>query len=60
MCPLLFNIFMAALPQSLNQDAHVRLAEGSTLNCIMWADDLLLVIKTNSRLIPKKKQMYDL
>ena len=48
--PLLFNIFMADLPQSLNQEAHVKLTEGSTLNCIMWADDLLLLSETEKGL----------
>ena len=42
--PLLFNIFIADLPLIFNnrEDATPSVNESQKLNCIMWADDLVL------------------
>ena len=48
--PLLFNKFMADLPLSLNQDSYVRLDDDSKMNCIIWADDLVLLSENEAGL----------
>ena len=48
--PLLFNIFMADLPKSLSQDSNVKLEDDSTMNCIIWADDLVLLSENEAGL----------
>ena len=41
---------MADLPQSLSQDTYVKLAEGCHVNCIIWADDIVLLSETEEGL----------
>ena len=48
--PLLFNIFTADLPKSLSQDVQVKLDNDSTINCIIWADDLVILSESETGL----------
>ena len=41
--PLLFNIYMADFPASLSKTIGVQLADGQNINCILWADDIILL-----------------
>ena len=40
--PLLFNIYMSDFPRSLSQDIGVSLTDDYRINCILWADDIIL------------------
>ena len=44
--PLLFNIYMADFPSSLSQDIGVQLTDNYSINCILWADDIILLSET--------------
>ena len=50
--PLLFNIFLADLPDQLNHGdtRPVRINETEVLNSLIWADDLLILSETESGL----------
>ena len=48
---------MADLPQSLSQDAHVTLDDGSTINCIIWADDLVILSESETGLFKLLKDL---
>ena len=48
--PLLFNIFMADLPDMLNQNDNVQLSQQIKTNCIIWADDILILSETEEGL----------
>ncbi len=52
--PLLFIIFIAGLTRHLNEnhngDGVIRLADGTRLLCLLYADDVLLVALTSSGL----------
>ena len=48
--PLLFNIFMADFPGSLSQDVGVHLTDNTSINCILWADDIILLSETEEGL----------
>ena len=48
--PLLFNIFMADFPPSLSQDIGVQLTDSTRINCILWADDIILLSETENGL----------
>ena len=50
MSPLLFNIFMSDLPDFLNQEDNVSLNNDLNINCLIWADDILILSKTESGL----------
>ena len=53
--PLLFNIFLSDLPDTLGKGEcnPVFIDQSKTLNALIWADDLLLMSETESIL---KKQ----
>jgi hypothetical protein len=40
--PLLFNIYMSDFPKSLSQDIGVNITDELRINCILWADDIIL------------------
>ena len=50
--PLLFNIFLADLPAIMNSAEHEQpgIGEGKNLSCLLWADDLILISKTEEGL----------
>ena len=48
--PLLFNIYMSDFPISLSQDIGVNLTENYRLNCILWADDIILLSESEKGL----------
>ena len=48
--PLLFNIFMSDLPNKLSGDACVSLDSDTKLNCLLWADDIILLSETEDGL----------
>ena len=48
--PLLFNIFMADFPKSLSQDVGVHLTDNTCINCILWADDIILLSESEEGL----------
>jgi len=50
--PLLFNIFLADLPDNLNHGdtRPVWISETKSLNSLIWADDLLILSETESGL----------
>ena len=41
--PLLFNIFISDLPSHLPSASNVMIHEGHNINCLLWADDLVLL-----------------
>ena len=48
--PLLFNIFMSDLPRKLNQDCSVTIDMNKKINCLLWADDIILLSETEQGL----------
>ena len=48
--PLLFNIYMADFPRSLSENIGVRLSDDRLINCILWADDIILLSETEDGL----------
>ena len=46
--PLLFNIFLSDLQDKIErkENCPVELAQGQSLGCIIWADDILLLTKS--------------
>ena len=50
--PTLFNIFLADLPSQLqkNNDMNPQTSEVEDVDCIIWADDLLLISKSEEGL----------
>ena len=48
MSPLLFNIFMADLPEKLSKKDSVSLEDKQKVNCLIWADDTLLLSETET------------
>ena len=50
--PLLFNIFMADLPDRLSNDSckPVKVDELNKISCIIWADDIVLLSETEEGL----------
>jgi hypothetical protein len=48
--PLLFNIYMADFPSSLSQNVGVQLTDNSNINCILWADDIILLSESEEGL----------
>ena len=61
--PLLFNIFMADFPPSLSQDIGVQLTDSTRINCILWADDIILLSETENglnKLLSELKAYSDL
>ena len=48
--PLLFNIFLSDLPKSLNPDNQVIIHENVCINCLIWADDVLLLSESEGGL----------
>ena len=45
--PLFFNIFLSDLPKTLNPENQVLIHENLGVNCLIWADDLLLQYMLN-------------
>ena len=61
--PLLFNIYMADFPSSLSENIGVQLAEGININCILWADDIILLSDSEhglSQLLTELNEYSDL
>ena len=50
MSPLLFNIFLSDLPEKLHQGDKVSLSQDVTINCLIWADDVLILSETEDGL----------
>ena len=52
MSPLLFNIFISKLPESLdvNNSEPLHVDETETLNSVIWADDLLMLSESEQSL----------
>ena len=50
--PTLFNIFLSDLPKLLMQDKNkpISIDENTNLSCLIWADDLLILSKTEEGL----------
>ena len=48
--PLLFNIYMADFPRYLSQDIGVHITEEYKINCILWADDIILLSESEDGL----------
>ena len=48
--PLLFNIFMSDLPRKLNQNCNVSISDEVKINCLLWADDIILLSETEEGL----------
>ena len=48
--PLLFNIFMADFPRNLSPDVGVQLTDNDRINCILWADDIILLAESEEGL----------
>ena len=48
--PLLFNIYMADFPGSLSQNVGVQLTDDLRINCILWADDIILLSESEEGL----------
>ena len=46
--PLLFNIFMADLPNKLSKKDSVSIEDKQKLNCLLWPDDILLLSETET------------
>ena len=43
--PLLFNIYLSDLQQNTEKE-DIKISPGETLGCIIWADDILLLSKS--------------
>ena len=48
--PLLFNIFMADFARTLSSDIGVHITDNERINCILWADDIILLSETEEGL----------
>ena len=49
--PLLFNLFLADLPDLFNDDINTpKIDEMNKISCLLWADDLILFSETESGL----------
>ena len=46
----LFNIFMSDLPNKLCREIYVQLDENPTINCLLWADDIVLLSESEGGL----------
>ena len=60
--PLLFNIFISDLPESLNEGASspVRIDETKSLNYLIWADDLLILSESKSGFTNNAKEFRNI
>ena len=59
MSPLLFNIFMSDLPSALCQDDNVLLDNATKINCILWADDILILSETDEGLQKSLQNLHE-
>ena len=50
MSPLLFNIFLSDLPEKLHQGDKVSLNQDVAINCLIWADDVIILSETEDGL----------
>ena len=60
--PLLFNIYMADFPRALSADIGVNLSDEYKINCILWADDIILLSETEgglNKLLDELKKYSD-
>ena len=48
--PILFNLFMADLPTALDPHKGVSLDKSIKFNCIIWADDIIIMSESESDL----------
>ena len=48
--PLLFNIYMSDFTSSLSENVGVQLANNQNINCILWADDIILLSESEDGL----------
>ena len=55
--PLLFNIYMADFPKSLPQNVGVQLSDDYSINCLLWADDIILLSETEEGLNALLKEL---
>ena len=57
--PLLFNILLVDLPVAIKSSDHESpsIGDGKQLNCILWADDLILLSKTEEGLTNKLSKL---
>ena len=44
---VLFNLFIGRLPTVFNQDCHGLELNGQPINCLLWADDCVLLSQTS-------------
>ena len=56
--PLLFNIFLADLSIKLDGENKVSLDNNHDINCLLWADDLLLLSDSEDGLNKILQQLY--
>ena len=59
MSPLLFNIFMSDLPSALCQEDNVMLDNTTKINCILWADDILILSETEEGLQKSLQNLHE-
>ena len=57
--PMLFNIFLSDLQKNIekNENSPVKLSPHTTLGCLIWADDLLLLSESESGLNNMLKEL---
>ena len=48
--PLLFNIYMSDFTKELSQNVGVQLTDDQNINCILWADDIILLSESEAGL----------
>ena len=56
--PLLFNIFISDLPRHLRSDSDVILYERHKINCLLWADDLVMLSESEVGLQSLLNNLY--
>ena len=57
--PLLFNIYMADFPRSLSQNIGVQITNEHKMNCILWADDIIILSESEEGLNTLLGQLKD-
>ena len=57
--PTLFNIFMSDLPNKLSRDVNVKLDDNTNINCLLWADDIILLSESEDGLNTLLQNLHD-